>query len=411
MHGQKISVLTATVGAVMAAIALAGDWPQFLGPTRNGVSLETGLLSSWPAEGPPRLWEKTIGAGFSAPIVSAGRVIIFHRLGNEEIVQCMDAATGQDIWKHAYASHYQDDFGFDEGPRSTPLIACNRVFTLGAEGTLTCLLFDSGKEIWQRNLSQDYQVQKGFFGVATSPLLESSRLLVNVGGKGAGIVAFDPDTGKEVWKATDHDASYSSPVGATFHARRIVVFFTREGIVMLDPQDGKVSYSKHWRARIHASVNAATPLIDGDCIFISACYGTGAILLHVGDERVQEVWSGDGIMSNHYSTCVVHRGFLYGFDGRQEEGAKLRCVELKTGKERWTCERSGCGSIILAEEKLIILNELGELVLADAAPEAYRERARAEVLRKPCRSGLALANGRLYARGLEKLVCWNLVRK
>jgi outer membrane protein assembly factor BamB len=406
----QVQNLNALPAAVLCLLALAADWPQFLGPARNGRSPETGLLTSWRAEGPPRLWEKTVGSGFSAPVVSGSRLVLFHRIGNEEIVQCFDAATGQDLWKHAYASHYQDDFGFDDGPRSTPLIAGERVFTLGAEGVLSCLHLISGKEIWQRNLNADYQVKKGFFGVATSPILEESRLLVNVGGRGAGIVAFDGDTGKELWKATDHEASYSSPVAATLQGRRTVVFFTREGIVMLDPRDGVVKYSKHWRARLHASVNAATPLIDGDYVFVSACYGTGAILLHADDQGVQEIWHGDGIMSNHYSSCVTHQGFLYGFDGRQEEGAKLRCVELMTGKERWTCDRTGCGSIIVAEGKLIILNELGELIVADADPEAYRERARLEVLKKPCRSGLALANGKLYARGPEKLVCWNFVR-
>jgi outer membrane protein assembly factor BamB len=282
------------------------------------------------------------------------------------------------------------------------------VYTLGAEGKLHCLDLQTGKKVWQRSLNADYQVPAGFFGVATSPLVEGNRLLINVGGANAGIVALDKDTGKELWTATNHEASYSSPVAATLNGVRQAVFFTREGIVFLDPQTGKVNYSKHWRARINASVNAACPLVVDDYVFVSASYNTGAILLHARKDGVEGVWKSDTVMSNHYNTCVAYKGYLYGCDGRQEQGARLRCVELKTGQVAWTQEGFGCGTLILAEGNLIILTEDGDLVLADATPEAYREKARAKVLSKPSRSPIALANGRLYARDGKKLACWNL---
>jgi outer membrane protein assembly factor BamB len=244
--------------------------------------------------------------------------------------------------------------------------------------------------------------------VATSPLLESNLLLLNVGGKQAGIVAFDKDTGKEVWRATDHGASYSSPVAATLNGKRRIVFFTREGIVLLDPRTGEVTYSKRWRARMQASVNAASPVITDDLVFLSACYGTGAIVLRVGSNQIEELWKSDEVMSNHYNTCIQSKGYLYGFDGRQEEGARLRCIELKTGKVRWTDTHRGCGSMILAEGNLIILNEHGQLVLVEATPDSYKEKARAQALTGPCRSPIALADGLLYARDAKKLVCWSL---
>jgi outer membrane protein assembly factor BamB len=387
---------------------LAADWPQFLGPARDSVSLETGLLPTWTKAGPPLVWQRPVGAGFSGPAVAGDRLVIFHRLGNDEVVACLDAATGKEKWQVAYPSGYRDDFNMDEGPRSTPLLAGNRVYTLGAEGQLHCLDLDSGKKIWERSLKTDYQIPKGFFGVATSPLLEGNLLLLNIGGQGAGIVAFDKDTGQEAWRATNHEASYASPVAATFHGKRLVVFFTREGIVLVDPRTGAIRYNKHWRARIRESVNAASPVITDDLIFISACYGTGAILLRVGADRFDELWHNDEAMSNHYNTCVQSKGYLYGFDGRQEQGAKLRCVELKTGKVCWTDDHTGCGSMILAEGNLIILNEHGQLVLVEATPDSYREKARAQVLTGPCRSPIALANGRLYARDAKQLVCWSL---
>jgi outer membrane protein assembly factor BamB len=400
---MSLAVLATTLRLVAAA-----DWPQFLGPARNGTSTETGLLDTWPKSGPPLLWEKEVGAGFSGPVVAGGRLILFHRLGDEEVVECLDAATGQGRWKYAYPTRYRDDFGFDDGPRSTPLIAAGHVYTLGAEGTLHCLEMATGNKVWQRSVNDDYQVRKGFFGVATSPVLEGDLLLVNVGGPKAGIVAFDARTGKEVWKATDHEASYSSPVAATVAGRRLVFFFTRAGLVALEPRTGHVRFSKHWRARMHASVNAAAPVVVGDDVFVSACYNTGALLTHFRKDGAEEVWHGDESMSNHYGTCVYHDGYLYGFDGRQEEGARLRCIEWKTGKVQWTREGFGCGTMILAGGRLIILNEAGELVLVEATPRAYREKARAAVLTKPTRAQIALADGRLHARDGKKLVCLGL---
>jgi outer membrane protein assembly factor BamB len=395
-------------GLLFGVRAFGADWPQFLGPERNGVSAETGLLQRWSTKGPPQLWEKSIGAGFSGPVVAGERLILFHRLADEAVVECLHAPTGKEVWAFKYPTDYRDDFGFDEGPRSTPLIAGNRVYTLGAEGKLHCLDLLTGKKVWDRSINTEYQVRKGFFGVGTSPLLEGNLLLVNVGGKQAGIVAFDKESGREAWRATDHEASYSSPVAATLDGRRYAIFLTRAGIVLLDPRTGAVSQTRPWRARLQASVNAATPVVVNDSVFFSSCYGVGAVLMHVQNGELKEVWKNDESMSNHYGTCVHQEGYLYGFDGRQEEGARLRCVELQTGKVRWTRERFGCGSMVLADGNLVILSEEGELVLVEATPEAYREKARTPLLTKPCRSQIALADGRLYARDTHKLVCWNL---
>jgi outer membrane protein assembly factor BamB len=388
---------------------LAADWPQFLGPSRNGVSAETGLLKSWPANGPAVLWEKDIGTGFSGPVVSGSALILFHRVGDNEVVECLGAADGKERWKFDYATDYRDDFGKGNGPRSTPLVAGNRVITLGAGGQLNCLDLETGKKLWEHSLLSEYEARKGYFGVGTSPLVEGDLVLVNVGGKEAGIVAFDKGSGKEAWRATSGDASYSSPVAATIAGTRHVFFLTREGLVSLDPRTGSVRFSKRWRARYAASVNVATPLVVGDQVFISASYETGAALLGVQKDGVEEIWKGDGILSNHYNTSVYHDGFLYGVDGRQEERAQLRCVEWKTGKVRWTQERFGCAFLILAEGSLVALGEDGDLVLIEATPQAYREKARVpRALSRGCRAPLALANGRLYGRDERKLICWDL---
>ena len=248
----------------------------------------------------------------------------------------------------------------------------------------------------------DYRPRKGFFGVGTSPILEGDHLLVNVGAKGAGIVAFHKDTGKEVWKATDHEASYSSPMAATIDGTRHVFFLTREGIVSVDPANGTVRFTKRWRSSNNASVNAAAPVVVGDQLFVSTCYDTGAILHRVRKDGIDEVWKNDESLSNHFNTSVHRDGFLYGVHGRQDfREAKLRCVELKTGKVRWTRDSIGCGSMVLADGRLIVLEENGDLVLVEATPEAYREKVRATLLTRPCFSEVALSNGRLFVRWQE----------
>jgi outer membrane protein assembly factor BamB len=386
----------------------AADWPQWLGPERNGVSAETGLLQTWSKEGPPVVWQKEAGEGYSGPVVAGDWLILFHRIGDEEVVEALDAANGKERWKFSYPTRYRDLLGKGNGPRSTPLIAGKRVYTLGAEGRMHCLELETGKKVWERALNDDYRVRQGFFGVATSPLLEEDLVLVNVGGKGVGIIALDKDSGKEVWRATQDEASYSSPVAATLNGTRTVFFFTREGLQGLDPATGAVRFSKHWRSRLDASVNAATPLVIDGHVFLTACYGTGAVLLKVRKDGVDEVWQSDDVLSVHYGTPVRQGEFLYGFDGRQEEGPRLRCVEWKTGKVRWTKEEFGCGSMVLADGNLIALTEAGDLVLVEATASAYREKARSGVLSGPCRAQLALADGRLFGRGPGKLVCWSL---
>jgi outer membrane protein assembly factor BamB len=321
----------------------------------------------------------------------------------------LNPANGNRIWKFAYETNYQDQLGKGDGPRSTPVVAGNRVITLGAEGRLQCLDLKMEKILWFKNINKEYGVPQSYFGVGTSPLVEGNLILVNVGGKNAGIVAFALDTGKEMWKATTDGASYSSPVSATIDGAPQAIFFTRQGVVILDPKNGKEIYQKRWRARYDASVNAATPLVIGNRAFFSASYETGALLLGLKKDGAEVLWSNDESMSNHYNTCVYRGGYLYGIDGRQERGPSLRCIELKSGKVKWEERVFGCASMILAEGKIIALTEIGDLVLVEATPAAYREKSRARVLvDRPCRAQIALANGLLYARDQKTLGCWKL---
>jgi outer membrane protein assembly factor BamB len=389
----------------------AADWPQFLGPARDGTSPETGLLREWPKAGPPKLWEHKAGAGWSGPAVTNGKVIFFHRVGDDEVIECLDAATGKQIWQFKSPTNYMDRFGFDEGPRATPSIAGSNVYTLGAEGTLACLDLSDGKLVWEKKLASGYEMRKNFFGIATSPIADDDRIYVNVGAKGAGIVAFDRKNGKEIWKATDDEAGYSSPTMATIGGKRRLVFFTREGLVVLNPDDGKVLHKLRWRSRNPNSVNAAVPLVTDDQIFLSASYETGAVLLQVSDSGLKEVWKNDESLSSHYNSSVLRNGYLYGLHGRQEYGVDLRCVEWKTGKVLWSQPRFGCASLILADGLLIAAAESGDIVLLEPNTKQFKEISRFSALESPVRAMCALSDGRLFVRDGKKLAAWNLKKE
>lgn len=385
---------------------LAADWPQFLGPNRDGSYPER-VSVSWPANGPKTIWKTEVGEGFAGPVVAAGKLILFHRTNNQEQISCFDAATGKSIWRHAYPASYRDDFGFDEGPRSTPAIAGNHVFTMGAEGTITCLDLREGTPLWQVSAREEFGAEKGFFGMACSPLVEDGLVLLNIGGKnGAGIVALEGATGKARWKATGHEASYSSPVAATIGGTRHAFFFTREGLVVLEPSNGKVTAQFPWRSRAHASVNAATPLVLGNQIFLSASYDTGAVLLEFNPPELRKIWSEESSLSSHYASVVHHGGALFGFDGRQEYGPDLVCVDWKSGQVLWREDSFGAGTITLAKDQLLILRETGELIVAAASREQFRILAQAQIL-GATRAYPALAHGRLYARDKNRLVCFD----
>ncbi len=396
---------------LLARAGAAGDWPQFLGPTRNAVYAGPELAATWPKEGPPAIWQKQVGHGFSAPVVAGGKLILFHRLEDKEVVESLDAATGKGNWRFDYPTAYEDDFGFDPGPRATPSVADGRVYTFGAEGMLHCLDLASGKKIWSVDTKREFQAAKGFFGIACSPLVEGEAVLLNIGGAdGAGIVAFGKLTGKVLWKTSRDAASYSAPVAATINGQRYALFLTRGAFVGLEPATGKVDFEYPFRPSISSSVTAATPVVMDDLVFISASYGAGAAVLRVKDGQPQKLWSADDVLSNHYATSVCRDGFLYGMDGRTDPGFQptLRCVELKTGKVRWKDDSVGAATITLAGNQLLILTERGELIRAAATPDGFKTNARAQILPTQVRAYPALADGFLYARSKDKLVCVNL---
>ena len=390
------------------SVVQADDWQQWRGADRLGVWHEDGIIEAFPDDGLKVTWRTPVKPGFAGPVVAEGRLILFHRLDDHEVVEAVNASSGEPIWRYDYVTTYRDDFGFDEGPRAVPVVADGKVFTFGAQGHMHALDLETGALVWDVDTRVEFGVRKGFFGSAGSPLVDSGHVIANIGGAGAGVVAFDVNTGEVAWTALDDDASYSSGIRATFGGAPHAVFLTRSYLAGLDPTDGSVRFTQRWRSRLMASVNAATPIVVDDSIFVSATYGVGAGFFRVNGDQLAQVWTSDEVMSNHYATSVYYEGHLYGFHGRQEYSPNLRAVELQTGQVKWDIPTYGAGTVTLADGRLLIVRESGELVMAEASSEEFSVIAQAQVLDPFIRAYPALANGKLYIRNENTLVCFDL---
>ena len=389
--------------AIMAhapTTANAGDWPQILGPERSGKASGEELPARLdPAKLKP-LWESKLGGGYAGPVIVGQRVIVFHRVEENEVVDALDAATGKRLWRAPSPASYRggvDPHG-DVGPRCVPLISQDSVFAFGAAGDLVCVALDSGKVRWRRELAGDYDAPEGYFGVGSTPILAGGKLLVNVGGKSAGLVAIDPLSGKTVWQGTAEVASYSSPTLATLGGQEHAIFVTRLNCVAVDPATGKATTLFPF-GRSGPTVNAATPLVIGDKLFVTASYNIGAELRQLSGSSARQLWANDETLSSQYNTPVEHNGYLYGIHGREDAGAaELRCIELASGKVKWSRAGFGCAHAILAGDKILLVGVRGKLTLIAANPSKYEELGSGNLGRHDLRALPALAGGRLYAR-------------
>lgn len=451
--------------AAFCADSPGEDWPFFLGPRHNGISGETGLLDKFPTNGVPTLWAKNIGTGYGAPSVLGDSLVLHHRLEDREIVECLNANTGESKWKYDYPSQFQDPYGYNNGPRSSPVLTAERCYTFGAEGKLVCLDTKTGKLIWQRDTAKDWSIPEAFFGVGSTPLLADGKLFVIIGGQtNAGVVALDPQSGKTLWEnvgatnwtgvttigwqaerpyewtGVEKQASYSSPVLATIHGKKHLFCLMRQGLVSLNPDTGAVNFSRWFQSFMNDSVNAMCPVVQNDQVLISAAYfRVGAVLLRVKPDgkSFEEVWripqspfkrTEVPVLETHWVTPILHDGYLYAFSGRNEPDATFRCVEFKTGKLMWTRDERwrghpphgvkaqppvfGRGSSILADGKIIALGEGGLLGLFKPNANELEEVSRWQVpqLHFPCWAAPILSRKKLYLRSEDALVCLDFSR-
>jgi outer membrane protein assembly factor BamB len=385
----------------LAKDAITHDWTSFLGPAHNATSTETRLSRTLP---PPLVWEFPKGTSYASPAVIGDRLLFVHRAGDEELVECMHAETGARNWTFRYPTDFEDRYGYNNGPRCSPVIDGDRVYTVGAQGQLHCLDVRSGKLVWKRNIAAEYKVPQDFFGTASTPLVEGTLLIVNVGAPGGPcVVGLDKMTGREVWRAgREWGPSYASPVPAIVHGkRRIFVFAGGEstppsgGLLAIDPVTGRVDFSFPWRSRSYESVNASCPVIFDNKVFLSASYRTGGALLEIRPDFTHRVVWTTQEFGLHWNTPIYRNGFLYGFDGRNEPDASLACIDVASGKAVWrvtpewneTFTAGGTrrqqvigayrGSLLAVDGQFLCLGEMGHLVWMDLTPKGYKELSRA----------------------------------
>lgn len=416
------------------------DWDRFLGPTGDSKSPETSLLTSWSSAGPPVVWGKEIGTSYGAPSVSQGRLFMFDRHDGLARLTCMKSETGDELWRFEYPTDYEDLYGYNNGPRTCPVVDGNRVYILGPEGMLHCVAVSDGKLLWSVDTTTRFHVVQNFFGVGSAPVVEGELLIVQIGGSppgrartlldtrdsvqgnGSGIVAFDKWTGEMVYQITDELASYTTPTLATINGRRWCFTFARGGLIGFEPRTGTVDFRYPWRSKKFESVNASNPVVVGDLVFISETYGLGSSLLKVRPGGYKVVWKDserrrNKAMQLHWNTPIHHKGYLYGYSGRHSRGCELRCVELRTGKVIWSHRVHERGSLLYADGHFISLGEFGTLTLIRPTPEKLKVVSKVllvddrgeERIKYPAWAAPVLSNGFLYLRGKDRLVCLDLM--
>jgi outer membrane protein assembly factor BamB len=347
--------------------------------------------------------------------VAGGRAYTLLQDGEQETVLCWDAANGREIWRFPYAANYENSYG--SGPRATPTVDGDRVYTVGATGLLHCLEAATGKKLWEHDLLGEFHASNLSWGVSFSPLVEGNLLLTNPGGPdGNSLAAFDKQSGRLVWKALDDAAGYSSPIAVTAAGTRQIIFFTGKGVASVAPADGKLYWHTTWETSY--GVNAATPIFFQaraadqvhDYLFISSGYGKGCAVLEIirkadGTPGVKLVYEHNR-MRNQFTTSVRLGNHVYGIDE-----ADLVCMDVRSGKVSWKQRGVGKGSLIASDGHLIVLSETGDLALVQATPEGYRELTSFQIFNSKCWTPPTLAHGRLYVRDEEEIVCLDLRKK
>lgn len=394
----------------------AKDWPQFLGPDRNGISAETGLLTAWPAEGPPEVWRVPGGVGMSGLAIKGARAYtMLHKAGRQQVV-CLNARTGELHWEAPIAPVYRNSMG--DGPRATPAVAGDQVFVLTGEGIVAALSAMEGNVTWKKDVVTDFGGKPAEYGMVSSPLVIGNRVVVTVGAPQATVVALDTKTGDVAWTGgKGFPAGYSSPAVLEVGGRAQLVVFHGAGVFGLEPTGGKELWSYEYVTDFDC--NIVTPIAVGGNVFISSGENHGSTMLALkpqGDRFETAVaWKSQGgqsVLRNEWQTSILLGGNLYGFDNVGSAGpiTHFTCVEASTGNRRWQQIRFGKGNAIAADGKLLVSTFTGELVVLAANPERFEELGRKMVVGKT-RQAPALANGLLYLRDDREIVCLDVRKK
>jgi outer membrane protein assembly factor BamB len=433
MAVRERSTFVIILGLLLTIQVFGAEWPQWRGPDRDGIWREDGIVETFEGREPSVLWRAQIANGYSGPTVAKGRVYITDRLTSParlERVHCFDATTGKIIWSYDYPCEYKS-VEHEDGPRASVTIDAKRAYSLGTMGHFFCFNAENGNVIWNRNLFTEYKIKMPLWGLSASPLVEGNLVIVQIGGRGgACVVAFDRVTGQEKWRALDDSASYSAPIVIEQAGKRIVVCWTAERLVGLDPLSGALDW-QHPYPPGRLSQNIATPVFQNRYLFVSSFFD-GSLLLKLdpGKLAVREVWQRKGSSERNtdslhccISTPILEGNYIYGVDSYGE----LRCLDLKTGDRIWESldavpkARWSNIHMIRHEDKVWMFNERGELIISKLSPEGFHEISRTRIIEPtkgqlPQRGGVcwahpAFAYKKIYVRNDNELLCIDLAAK
>ncbi len=419
------SALVATLS--VAAVAHAADWPQYRGPNLDGSTSEK-IASKWPAGGPKVVWKAATPTGFSSFTVAGGKA--FTQITRDadgaprEVAVALDANTGKEVWAfpvggNAYghnggnAGAKGNDGG--DGPRSTPTVVGGKVYVLSSDLALFCLDANTGKQVWTHDLIKEFAGRNITWKNAASPVVDGSLVYVAGGGAGQSLLAFNKDTGALAWKSQDEKMTHSTPVVATILGAKQVIFFTQSGLVSVGATDGKLLWKAPYRFNVSTAI---TPVVAGDMVYCSAGYGVGGGAFKISKAgaafKADQLWQtpGDKEVANHWSTPVYKDGHLYGMFQFKEYGSgPLKCVELATGKVKWSQPGFGPGNVILLGDQILALSDAGDIVVAEATTAGYKELSRAKAVGGKCWSTPVVSNGRVYVRSTKEAACLDVSAK
>lgn len=393
----SLTLLTASV-LVWGAAGANGEeevWYKWRGPHGDGISRESVPKSgAWPQGSLEIRWKNNVGIGFSSPVIKEGRLFLSGNQHDRDTIYCLDSDSGKTLWKHSYASEIWPNL-YDGGPNATVSIDGNRAFAVGRHGHVFCFEAATGKVIWEINLHEDLGLAKPSWGFTSAPLVDGDLLYLNAGTHG---LALEKSTGKVRWQTGEGDGAYATPEPIQLGNEKALVVFGATSCSAVKAGDGALLWETPWKTKY--KVNAAQPIIHNGQMFLSSAYGFGCALFDVAPNGVKEVWRNQA-MENHFATCVLIDGFLYGVSGTTADKCVLKCVVWETGETKWVQKGVGLGTLIAAKDQLVILSDRGELIFAPASPEAFKPAYRSQILGGKCWSPPAISEGVLYARNAK----------
>ncbi len=434
-----------------AVESFADDWPQWLGPRRDGQWRESGIAAEFPPSGPPLRWRTAIGGGYSGPAVAGGRVFIFDRvdapkdvhggkviatgkpprntnflrrlLPGKERVVCLNEKDGRVLWTHQYDCPYSIAATYAIGPRVTPTVDEDRVYVLGAEGNLICLKVADGQVVWSRDFKRDFRAKTPLWGFSSHPLIDGSKLICMVGGKNATVMAFDKHTGRVLWRAVAaKEPGYAPPTLLPFGGKKQLIVWDSDALRALRPESGKTIWSVPLQPTFAMSIGA--PRADGNLLYVMS-FSRKSTLVRVRDDgqAAEVVWHGStrrgigGVMN----TPIIRDGYLYACG----QGGKYQCIHLESGEQKWKSYQPSTGDrpaswanvfTVAHEDRYFLANDLGELIIARMTPSGYDERSRARLIKPTHNIGgrtvvwshPAFANRSVYLRNDKEVRCYSL---